>query len=556
MHRPSQGASLAHHNVGRPTLRSSLPKDEGPQGQTAGEQLATTPLPSFPLPSPLRRRDASREITRRRPPAATPPNRVDVSCGVGRKPRSVGPLATGDLAWFFRFYEAVRVGEILYTTMRINFRLFEPLLAEYTTPTWATLVAGFFVLLSLSLSIYLIFDHLSAYNNPEEQKFVLGVILMVPCYAIESFVSLINPKTSVYCGILRDGYEAFAMYCFGRYITACLGGEDKTIAFLRREGGSASGQPLLDHASEKGVVIIKTVTASLSLFLEAFGVYCDGEFNLRCGYPYFAAVLNFSQYWALYCLVEWYTATKDELAHIKPLAKFLSFKSIVFLTWWQGVVIAIMYALGLLRSPLAQSLQLKSSIQDFIICIEMGIASVVHLYVFPAKPYELQANQSPGNISVLGDYVSSDPVDPFEIKESNRPAKLKLPQLEPDERSVTNIKESVRDFVIGSGEYVIKDFKFTVNQAVRPVEKRFDKLMKKNDKKIQDDNWVSAASPDRPVRGIDDPLLSGSTSDSGVTKGKKHRRAVSTVAAVDSWGGGDLASDGYEIRGRRWAVKN
>jgi hypothetical protein len=27
----------------------------------------------------------------------------------------------------------------------------------------------------------------------------------------------------VYCGILRDAYEAFAMYCFGRYITACLG---------------------------------------------------------------------------------------------------------------------------------------------------------------------------------------------------------------------------------------------------------------------------------------------------------------------------------------------
>jgi len=43
------------------------------------------------------------------------------------------------------------------------------------------------------------------------------------------------------------------------------------------------------------------------------------------------------------------------------------------LTWWQGVVIAIMYALGLLRSPLAQSLELKSSIQDFIICIEVFI---------------------------------------------------------------------------------------------------------------------------------------------------------------------------------------
>ncbi|KAL6652224.1 hypothetical protein ACP70R_011149 [Stipagrostis hirtigluma subsp. patula] len=448
--------------------------------------------------------------------------------------------------------------------MRFNLGVLVPVMAKYSAPTWASLIAGFFVLLSLSLSMYLILEHLSAYNNPEEQKFVLGVIMMVPCYAIESYVSLINPNTSVYCGILRDGYEAFAMYCFGRYITACLGGEDKTIAFLKREGGSDSGQPLLHNASEKGIihhhfpVIIKTLTASLSLLLEAFGVYCDGEFNLRCGYPYFAAVLNFSQYWALYCLVEWYTATKDELAHIKPLAKFLSFKSIVFLTWWQGVVIAIMYALGLLRSPLAQSLELKSSIQDFIICIEMGIASIVHLYVFPAKPYELLANQAPGNISVLGDYASTDPVDPYEIKESNRPTKMKLPQLEPDERSSTNIKESVRDFVVGSGEYVIKDFKFTVNQAVRPVERRFDKLMKKNDKhsKSQDDNWVSAATPDRPVRGIDDPLLSGSASDSGVTKGKKHRRVVSSAAPVDSWGGADQTSDGYEIRGRRWAIKN
>jgi hypothetical protein len=85
---------------------------------------------------------------------------------------------------------------------------------------------------------------------------------------------------------------------------------------------------------------------------------------------------------------------------------------------------------------------------------QMGIASVVHLYVFPAKPYELLVNQTPGNISVLGDYASADPIDPYEIKESNRPSKMKLPQFEPDERSATNIKESVKDFVIGSGEYV------------------------------------------------------------------------------------------------------
>lgn len=84
-----------------------------------------------------------------------------------------------------------------------------------------------------------------------------------------------------------------------------------------------------------------------------------------------AVVLNFSQSWALYCLVQFYTITKDELSHIKPLYKFLTFKSIVFLTWWQGLAIALLSTLGFLKSPIAQALQFKSSIQDFIICIEV-----------------------------------------------------------------------------------------------------------------------------------------------------------------------------------------
>ena len=120
-------------------------------------------------------------------------------------------------------------------------------------------------------------------------------------------------------------------------------------------------------------MIIKSLTALTALILEAFCVYCEGEFKWDCGYPYLAVVLNFSQSWALYCLVQFYGATKDELAHIKPLAKFLTFKSIVFLTWWQGVAIALLSSLGLFKSSIAQSLQLKTSVQDFIICIEVHV---------------------------------------------------------------------------------------------------------------------------------------------------------------------------------------
>ncbi|KAF5449060.1 hypothetical protein F2P56_029547 [Juglans regia] len=392
-------------------------------------------------------------------------------------------------------------------------------LLGYVAPTWASLVAGSFVLVTLVLSIYLLFEHLSAYKNPEEQKFLIGVILMVPCYAIESLVSLVNPSISVDCEILRDCYESFAMYCFGRYLVACLGGEERTIQFMEREGRASSKTPLLEHSSEKGTVkhpfpmnyflkpwrlgqwfyqiikigivqymMIKSLSAILAVILEAFSVYCEGEFKWGCGYPYIAVVLNFSQSWALYCLVQFYTATKDELAHIKPLAKFLTFKSIVFLTWWQGVAIAILYALGLFKSPIAQALQFKSTVQDFIICIE-----------------------------------------------------------------------------------IVNDLKFTVTQAVEPVEKGITKFgeklhkisqnIKRHDKdrrRTKDDSCIATSSPARKViRGIDDPLLYGSMSDSGFSRAKKHRRKSGYTSAES---GGESSSDqsygGYQIRGGRWVTKD
>ncbi|MBA0688138.1 hypothetical protein Goari_005943 [Gossypium aridum] len=304
-----------------------------------------------------------------------------------------------------------------------------------------------------------------------------------------------------------------------------------------------------------------------------------------------AVVLNFSQSWALYCLVQFYTVTNDELAHIKPLAKFLTFKSIVFLTWWQGVAIALFYSLGLFRSKIAEGLELKSSVQDFIICIEvdvfntliqycltchsippaqMGIASVVHLYVFPSKPYELMGDRIPGSVSVLGDYASVDcPLDPDEVRDSERPIKLRLPQPDIEARSGMTIKESVKDVFIGGGGYIVNDVKFTVNQAVEPVEKGITKFneklhkisqnIKRHDKdrrKTKDDSCITTTAR-RVIRGIDDPLLHGSISDSGIGRGKKHRRRSGYTSAES---GGESSSDqsygGYQIRGSRWVTKD
>ncbi|XP_057449534.1 protein LAZ1 homolog 1 isoform X1 [Lotus japonicus] len=434
--------------------------------------------------------------------------------------------------------------------------------------SWTVFSSSIFVLVALVLSMYLIFEHLAAYNQPEEQKFLIGLILMVPVYALESFLSLLDSSAAFNCEVIRDCYEAFALYCFERYLIACLGGEDKTIQFMERLSLTDSSTPLLKEAYAYGVVehpfplncflrdwylgpdfyqsvkigivqymMLKMICALLAMLLQSFGVYGEGKFDWRYGYPYLAIILNFSQTWALYCLVQFYSVIKDKLEPIKPLAKFLTFKSIIFLTWWQGVAVAFLFSMGAFKGSLAQ--ELKTRIQDYIICIEMGVAAVVHLYVFPAVPYK-RGDRCFRNVAVMADYASlGSPPDPAEVRDSERSTRMRLGRHGEKDKQRMRFTHNVRDVVLGSGEIIVDDVKFTVSHVVEPVERGFAKInqtfhqisenVKRHDEErrrnTKDDSYlIPLRSWTTEFSDVRDTLVegSGSVSDSGLSSGKRH----------------------------------
>ncbi|CAN1234865.1 Protein LAZ1 homolog 1 [Linum perenne] len=435
--------------------------------------------------------------------------------------------------------------------------------------SWPIYSASVFVLVALVLSMYLIFEHLASYNKPEEQKFLVGLILMVPVYSLESFLSLYDSSEAFNWEAIRDCYEAVAMYCFERYLIACLGGEDSTIRFMETQTDGISSTPLLDEAYAYGVVehplplncclrpwnlgrdfyyavkvgivqymIVKMICALIAIILEAFGVYGEGKFNWNYGYPYLAVVLNFSQSWALYCLVQFYSVTKDKLAAIKPLAKFLTFKSIIFLTWWQGIAVAFLFSTGIFNGSLAQ--ELKTRIQDYIICIEMGVAAVVHLYVFPAAPYK-RGERCVRNVAVMADYAAlGTPADPEEVEDSERYTRVRLARHDERQKAM-NIPQSVRDVVFGSSEIIVDDMKYTVSHVVEPVERGIAKINKtihkisenvkrqeERKRNSKDDNFlVPLNSWTKEFSDVHENLGEGSVSDSGLLKVKKHQSSQS-----------------------------
>ncbi|KAG2712749.1 hypothetical protein I3760_04G140300 [Carya illinoinensis] len=362
----------------------------------------------------------------------------------------------------------------------------------------ALIIPGCSVLVALIRSIYLILQHLRSYTNPTEQKWIVAVVFMVPVYATESIISLLFPRLSLACDILRNCYEAFALYSFGSYLVACLGGERMVIELLENNSRKQLGKQLLEGADENrsvhqksyrnfffqpcilgehllviikfGLVqymILKTVCAFLAFLLEIFGVYGDGEFKWYYGYPYMAVVLNFSQMWALYCLVTFYNVTHERLQSINPLAKFISFKVIVFATWWQGVGIALLSAFGVLP----KEVKVQAGLQNFLICIEMAIAAIAHVYVFSAEPYQFLPVSEYGRVTT----ETSKEALKLEKGPEEKPAMLERTETKVESPG-TSVTESVQDIVLKGGQHVVKDVVLTINQAIGPVEKGVTKI--------------------------------------------------------------------------------
>ncbi|KAJ0029977.1 hypothetical protein Pint_13528 [Pistacia integerrima] len=353
----------------------------------------------------------------------------------------------------------------------------------------AVIIGGCFALAAVSLSLFLILQHLRSYTNPAEQKWIVAVLFIVPVYASESILSLWKPRFSLPCDILRNCYEAFALYSFGSYLIACLGGERRTIEFLESKSRKQLSKPLLadeNQVSQKGwfsnfffrpcvlgkdlfsiqkfglvqYMILKTLCAFLALVLELCGVYGDGEFKW---YPYIAVVLNFSQMWALYCLVNFYN----------------------------GVGIALLCALGVLPNKG----KLKNGLQDFLICIEfcmdvilllsiamtvqismtlqMAIAAVAHMFVFSAEFYRYLPAAEPGKLT------TRRTEERIKLEEKDKkPAMLEKTKIQ-IEAPGTSISESVQDIVVEGGQRVVEDVVLTINQAMGPVEKGVTKIQEK-----------------------------------------------------------------------------
>jgi len=251
--------------------------------------------------------------------------------------------------------------------------------------------------------------HQKQYVNPKLQKYYIRILWMVPIYAIESWLALRFRGQKLFLETGREAYEAFVIYNFYMLLLHYLGGGQAVRDILRAKSDAGDKFvhlifPFCCLKWKRSGQFINRCTVGviqyvIIRFFLAF-VTCLVEYMLNNGKGDHVAlertvvaiivIINVSQIWAMYCLVAFYHEFAHELRAINPFWKFVVVKAVVFLSFWQGLLFSGMAREGMIKSYMDYSENdIASGIQNLLICIEMAVISVAHMWVFSYKDMEI-----------------------------------------------------------------------------------------------------------------------------------------------------------------------
>ncbi|KAK1791183.1 hypothetical protein P4O66_013146 [Electrophorus voltai] len=317
--------------------------------------------------------------------------------------------------------------------------------SEVGTHNKAWFIAGIFVFMTVPISLWGILQHLVHYTQPELQKPIIRILWMVPIYSLDSWIALKYPSIAIYVDTCRECYEAYVIYNFMIFLLNYLGKQYPSLVLMLEVQEQQTHLPplcccppwpmgeVLLLRCKLGVLqytVVRPVTTVIALICQLSGVYDEGNFSSGNAWTYLVIVNNLSQLvsaslhssfcsviceqaaFAMYCLVLFYKALREELSPIKPVGKFLCVKLVVFVSFWQAVFIALLVKVGVISDSHTwdwDSVEaVATGLQDFIICVEMFLAAIAHHFTFTYKPYIQQAEEGSCFDSFLAMWDVSD----------------------------------------------------------------------------------------------------------------------------------------------------
>ncbi|OTB03367.1 hypothetical protein M426DRAFT_60654 [Hypoxylon sp. CI-4A] len=279
----------------------------------------------------------------------------------------------------------------------------------------ALIIAGASTIAAYISSFYLMSKHALNYTKPREQRHIIRILFMTPVYATSSFLCIWYYWHAVYFQVISDCYEAFAISSFFallcHYVAPDLHEQKEFFREMRPIKpwvwpinwlAKCGGQRGPWRTPQSGLTwfniiwigiyhycfirVAMTITAVVTQYFER---YCESSNSPVFAHIWVIAIEAIAVSIAMYCVIQFYIQLKEQLSEHKPFLKVLAIKLVIFLSFWQTIAISLGTSTLHIVSPTAALAypDLKVGIPSLMLCVEMAIFSILHLWAFPYAPY-------------------------------------------------------------------------------------------------------------------------------------------------------------------------
>ncbi|CAG8556206.1 7839_t:CDS:2 [Diversispora eburnea] len=278
------------------------------------------------------------------------------------------------------------------------------------------IVAGLCTLFSTIISFYLIFKHCQNYHKPNQQRYIIRIILLIPIFSITSWLSYRFLRYSEYFETIRSCYEAFVIFSFFALLTQYVGDNmteekrrkifyvnknddnDHDIQFVKMRypvpsccityNPNSNSHLLFIKWGVLQYVVVNLIIKFTALLTNALGVYCEGSMSFRYAKVYCTIIGFLSVATAMYALITFYLTIKDAIKEENPFYKFLCIKLVIFLTIIQNIIFSMLEEAGVIKgTEYWTSANISHSFNAFLLCFEMLLFAILYLYAFGYRKY-------------------------------------------------------------------------------------------------------------------------------------------------------------------------
>ncbi|CAI5983632.1 unnamed protein product [Closterium sp. NIES-65] len=286
------------------------------------------------------------------------------------------------------------------------------------------LIAGMATLVASNLCVNLIGRHTREWTKPREQRAIMVLVGLAPVVALDSYFGLAEMPGYEWqvalLHLLKDCYVAYGMSEFLALLSALLKVPLRPSAPLPH---TSSHRRMLQHSFPFSLFLrpeVRANRATLNLLVQwirqfilllptlsllsfllhlqtsLFREYLPLPSQIHSSLSWLITLSHHgSLYLAAYALLLLYHTFEHPFLPFSALSKFLCLVPLVFLPYWQNVLVDVLVGYGRIQAsqlPYTPK-NLQRAVGHFLVCCEMLPAAVALCYAFPESEYSAESRQ-------------------------------------------------------------------------------------------------------------------------------------------------------------------